>query len=131
MKNTITFAEPKAIGNPLKDVQIGEAVLITDTDSSFDGHILLRYYGGWTSLTDPNHTWDSTPDLVGRKLAPGTVVTLTFGSAPVAINLEPYQKDELAYILRGGNKINAIKYVRQVTLAGLREAKEYVDNFVY
>lgn len=28
-----------------------------------------------------------------------------------------------------GNKINAIKYVREATSMGLKEAKEYVDNF--
>lgn len=31
--------------------------------------------------------------------------------------------------LTAGNKINAIKAVRAATLMGLKEAKEYVDNF--
>lgn len=56
----------------------------------------------------------------------GTTITLTVGKG---FELESWQNDELTDLLRNGNKINAIKKVREWTNIGLKEAKDYVDNF--
>ena len=45
----------------------------------------------------------------------------------VAVMLEPAEEDEIRDLARE-NKIAAIKRVRELTGAGLKEAKEYVDR---
>jgi hypothetical protein len=43
------------------------------------------------------------------------------------ITLSPYDLEVVKNHIKGGNKIAAIKHVREVTMAGLKEAKYYCD----
>ena len=40
----------------------------------------------------------------------------------------PYESDLLARALRSGNKINAIKIIREARGIGLKEAKDLIDS---
>lgn len=46
----------------------------------YSGQVVVRYYGGLVSLSDPNNSWcfsTSSSDFKCRKLNPGTVITIT------------------------------------------------------
>ncbi|KAA3646230.1 MAG: hypothetical protein DWQ07_08385 [Chloroflexi bacterium] len=43
------------------------------------------------------------------------------------MNLPPYVEDEIRSLVEDGRKIEAIKRVRELSGAGLKEAKDYID----
>ena len=67
-------------------------------------------------------------DAFGVSAAAATVVAAGGGGAAAAPAAE--EKTEFAVVLTevGGNKINVIKAVREVTSLGLKEAKDLVDG---
>jgi large subunit ribosomal protein L7/L12 len=67
-------------------------------------------------------------EAFGVSAAAATVVAGGGGSAAAAAPAE--EKTEFAVVLTevGGNKINVIKAVREVTSLGLKEAKDLVDG---
>ena len=67
-------------------------------------------------------------EAFGVSAAAATVVAAGGGGAPAAAPAE--EKTEFTVVLTdvGGNKINVIKAVREVTSLGLKEAKDLVDG---
>jgi large subunit ribosomal protein L7/L12 len=67
-------------------------------------------------------------DAFGVSAAAATVVAAGGGAAAAAAPAE--EKTEFTVVLTdvGGNKINVIKAVREVTSLGLKEAKDLVDG---
>jgi large subunit ribosomal protein L7/L12 len=67
-------------------------------------------------------------DTFGVSAAAATVVAAAGGGGAAAAPAE--EKTEFAVVLTevGGNKINVIKAVREVTSLGLKEAKDLVDG---
>lgn len=107
-------------------------------------------FGHVVSLTNPENFWDS-PQTV-RRLSSGSIVTLTQDDVvpapvvapPVSVPLSKVTPEindraridgmlfdpdrrEIRKLLRKGEAIQAIKYVRTKTNEGLKEAKNYVD----
>jgi hypothetical protein len=133
-------------GIPAADLLVGEiGIAIEPSHREYLGHIILRTYVGFVSLTDPNSTWNDKGWLTVRKLAPGTVLTMTVGGlksipyeeVPRFITVDDIRaqmtlrnREDIRDLLDGNKKIDAIKYVRNLTNAKLLEAKQYVDSFV-
>ncbi|HKI12671.1 MAG TPA: 50S ribosomal protein L7/L12 [Candidatus Acidoferrum sp.] len=67
-------------------------------------------------------------EAFGVSAAAATVVAAAGGAAAAAAPVE--EKTEFTVVLTdiGGNKINVIKAVREVTSLGLKEAKDLVDG---
>jgi large subunit ribosomal protein L7/L12 len=67
-------------------------------------------------------------EAFGVSAAAATVVAAGGGAAAGAVPVE--EKTEFSVVLTdvGGNKINVIKAVREVTSLGLKEAKDLVDG---
>ena len=69
-------------------------------------------------------------DAFGVSAAAATVVAAGGGAAAGGAAAAAEEKTEFAVVLTdvGGNKINVIKAVREVTSLGLKEAKDLVDG---
>ena len=69
-------------------------------------------------------------DAFGVSAAAATVVAAGGGAAAGAAAAPAEEKTEFTVVLTevGGNKINVIKAVREVTSLGLKEAKDLVDG---
>jgi hypothetical protein len=119
----------------LDKLGVGEFAQIIQPGGKLDNHIVLRTaandasadYGPIVDLTNyaaiiPEFDlWEIT----GVKLQRGTRLVIEVGQR---VNLSYLQVQEVREILKGGNKINAIKRVRELTNAGLKEAKDYVES---
>ena len=66
--------------------------------------------------------------LLAALLRRGTTSRADLLSAPRLVTLEPGLESEIAALLVGGNKIEAIKRVRVATGVDLKEAKELVER---
>ena len=91
------------------------------------GHVVVKGDSGYLlSLTDPS-VEVSSYDLNGIRVKP--LSTGDSFTVLVGIELATSDKEIVANFLHVGRKIDAIKHVRTVTKAGLKDAKEYTDNF--
>jgi ribosomal protein L7/L12 len=50
-------------------------------------------------------------------------------TSPIPVQLTPAQHSEVMYFINAGEIVNAIKRVRSITGAGLKDSKTYVDKF--
>lgn len=69
-----TIVDPPAY----HELPIGTLARVQDVLSiKYNGHVVLRKYKGFVSLTDPGHEWaNENCTLTGIPLPPGTEVTL-------------------------------------------------------
>lgn len=75
----ITAAKP-SLDTSFSDMEIGQIGRITDpAPAGYAGHVVLRAYSGWVSLTNPEKTWNSGsyPSFTVTLFPVGTVLTLT------------------------------------------------------
>jgi hypothetical protein len=96
------------------------------------------------SLSIPSHFWNNPEVIQVRRLNPGATVTLTQEGIPVIAPPAKYDplaavraridailfdadRREVRKFIRRGEIINAIKFVREKTSEGLKEAKDYVE----
>ena len=83
------------------------------------------------SLLDAAQLVKKLEERLGVSAAAAAPVMVAGGGAGAAAGAVPAEeKTEFAVILKevGGNKINVIKAVREVTSLGLKEAKDLVDG---
>ena len=80
------------------------------------------------SLLDAAQLVKKLEERLGVSAAAAAPVMVAGGAAAAAAPAE--EKTEFAVVLKdvGGNKINVIKAVREVTSLGLKEAKDLVDG---
>jgi hypothetical protein len=72
------FSRPKEDNRTVaKDLKVGEMMIVSETGSIHDSHVLLRHYTGVVSLTDPNKTWGKECGLLGIKLETGYKFEIT------------------------------------------------------
>ena len=69
-------------------------------------------------------------DKWGVKAAPAMVASSGGGGGGAAVAEKPAEKTEFTVVLAnaGGNKIQVIKAIREITNLGLKEAKDLVDG---
>ena len=121
--NVKVISRPKA-GTSASNLKIGEYGRITNPYSdAMVGDIVLKTRVGVISITNPNVCWDVpfAAPLV-EPLSTGDKLEITMGLTT----------DFAERILREAkvNRIVAIKAVREATLWGLKEAKDYVEQLV-
>jgi len=82
------------------------------------------------SLLDAAQLVKKLEERLGVSAAAAAPVMVAGGGAAAAGAAPAEEKTEFAVILKevGGNKINVIKAVREVTSLGLKEAKDLVDG---
>jgi large subunit ribosomal protein L7/L12 len=82
------------------------------------------------SLLDAAQLVKKLEERLGVSAAAAAPVTVAGGGAAATGAAPAEEKTEFAVILKevGGNKINVIKAVREVTSLGLKEAKDLVDG---
>ena len=82
------------------------------------------------SLLDAAQLVKKLEERLGVSAAAAAPVTVAGGGAATTGAAPAEEKTEFAVILKevGGNKINVIKAVREVTSLGLKEAKDLVDG---
>lgn len=65
----------------MKDLEIGEYAEIIESvryeGYNFKGHIVVRTYDNFISITDPNHTWRNKPDIEVVVIPKGDRVEIT------------------------------------------------------
>jgi len=71
------FTKPKDNRIVAKDLKVGEMMIVSETDSGYDSHVLLRHYSGVVSLTNPDKTWGKECGLWGTKLEKGYKFEIT------------------------------------------------------
>lgn len=123
--NTIKIEEV-AFDTRAVNMAIGEFAVVTSTGLAHN-HIIVRAAGSnFYSLTEPG-TFLSDYDMDSvrvRILEPGTKINITVG-----LRLSDSDKRIVAKFLHESRKIEAIKHVRTVTRAGLKDAKDWCDSF--
>ena len=124
--HTIKIEEP--IEEPIDKLQVqhmrvGEfGQIAAENNIALVGHVIVRTAEGFTCLTKHDLQVLDPWTVLVRRLPMGTVLTLTIG---------PYISADLEQRLRqikSHNKIDAIRFLREMTRMGLRDAKEYIDN---
>lgn len=125
MAHKVTFEE-KSIGTPLDTLREGEFGIVVSA-GAYEGHVALKTENSAVSLGDGTFI-DNLWSTKVRKFAPGSKFTV---EVLALINLTFAQEERVKVLLRGGDKIPAIKYVREITGAGLYEAKQYTDTVVF
>lgn len=83
----------------------------------------------WTIL-DINKAVKAIEEKYGVSAAPVAVAAAPAGGAPAAGGAAAEEKTEFSVVLTsaGGNKIQVIKVVRELTGLGLKEAKDLVEG---
>lgn len=117
--------EEKANSVSLDTLREGEFAVVVSDSQAF-GHIVLKTGNSAVSLATGEFI-DVTWATRVRKLLPGSKFTI---EVTALINLSLSQIEAVKNLLHRGEKIQAIKYVRDITHAGLKEAKDYVDAVV-
>lgn len=69
---------PKIENLSADDLQVGDLIVLGDS-TLLSGHVVLKTYGGFVSLTNPMIVWgpDAQIKSDSRRVPPGTQVTLT------------------------------------------------------
>ena len=82
------------------------------------------------SVMDIAKLTKSLEDKWGVKAAPAMVASSGGGGGGAAVAEKPAEKTEFTVVLAnaGGNKIQVIKAIREITNLGLKEAKDLVDG---
>lgn len=109
--------------SPSFNLSIGEYGRVLQDNLDFAGHVVLRVNNYVVDLTNPKNVWESTftaPQV--EKLNTGDKIEVTVGFTP--------EFTSRILSMARVNKINAIKEVREVTLWGLKESKDYVDQLL-
>jgi len=114
-------AKPRRIGKNFKTFLRGEQAVMAKVDT------ILEEIKGLT-LLEASDLVKKMEEAFGVSAAAATVVAAGGGAAAAAAPAE--EKTEFTVVLTevGGNKINVIKAVREVTSLGLKEAKDLVDG---
>lgn len=60
---------------PAREMKIGQLAYIREDKHPFLGHIILRHYSGYVSLTDPQRSWSDFPRLDVQIIEKGTELT--------------------------------------------------------
>lgn len=115
--NTVTVAETKPQTKQLSLFRIGTFIKLEN------GHIVLRTTDGYFDLCSGSEHGDVW--AYGEELPKGSTLNITIGTT---FDLAFYQVDRVKEFLRANKKIDAIKYVREITSSGLKEAKDYVGS---
>lgn len=66
-----TLTRPQIAANTMR---VGQVAIITDTKSGSYGHVLLRTYDRFVSLSSPHNTWRTDCTLRVDILPPGTTI---------------------------------------------------------
>lgn len=74
MKTVLKLTDKSGFNSTMLD--IGEMMVIVYSNSSFDGHVLLRTSNHIVNLTNPAFTWNTSAEFPGRKFLPGDSITL-------------------------------------------------------
>ncbi|MGH9898494.1 MAG: 50S ribosomal protein L7/L12 [Pyrinomonadaceae bacterium] len=92
---------------------------------------VIEYLKGMT-LLDASQLVKELEEVFGVSAAAATVAVAaggaTAGSGETAPAVEEQTEFNVILQAAGGNKINVIKVVREITALGLKEAKELVDS---
>ncbi len=89
---------------------------------------VIDYLKGIT-LLEASQLVKELEEVFGVSAAAATMVAAGGGGAPAEAAAPEEEKTEFDVVLQaaGGNKINVIKVVREVTALGLKEAKDLVE----
>lgn len=60
---------------PTQNLSVGEMAIINE--SEYLGHVIIRTFDGFVSLSNPNTTWQKNFNIMCKKLNSGESVTLT------------------------------------------------------
>lgn len=117
------------------DMRVGQiGILHEGSDGFYDayaGETIMRVFGGFVNLTEPKRSiTEQYSHYKVEILPPDTLLQITVGteSFPTLEQLTEEQRDSIRAIRDQGFKIQAIKEVCTLTTAGLKDAKEFVDN---
>ena len=76
MKCEVDIKDDIELLKPIPKLALGTIFILTYEDKP---HIIIKHFGGYVSLTDPNYNWSNDYPPVGfiRALKPDEKVTLT------------------------------------------------------
>jgi hypothetical protein len=98
-----------------------------------EGGINVRFAVNWDNDPDPrtHEGWwhnESELSLVGQPVVSSAGATTTPLRTVAGRPVPSHTFDQVVSLLRAGNKIQAIKVLREATSVGLKEAKDYVEG---
>ncbi len=115
----------RSLGVEATALKVGDIGIITEksnyANATFVGEPVMRTYTNYVLLTNPQHTWEDGYGIYVEPLTNGDTITLTVGAGSNDAVILGH--------LKNGNKIQAIKARREFASEGLKEAKQYVDDY--
>jgi Ribosomal protein L7/L12 C-terminal domain len=126
MNNNVKVISVPSRGISANSLSIGEYGRIVGNPNfcAYVGDIVLRLSGLVVNLSIPSKTWNSPFDAPQvERLKTGDRVEITVGFTP------EFEAD-IRRTAKTGNKILAIKAVREATSWGLKESKDYVEGLL-